>query len=168
MDYKYIEQLLERYWKCETSLEEEKILRTFFTQDNIPESLIKYKDLFNYQSSAKKEERLGDDFDEKILSLIDEPQPVKARRITISHRLMPLLKAAAVICVFLTIGDLVEHSLNFVNETTNNESANLAIAKDSASMESPSIAYDETAGAKQIADINKVLANKVDSSKTSK
>ena len=30
MDYKYIEQLLERYWNCETSLEEEQILRAFF------------------------------------------------------------------------------------------------------------------------------------------
>ena len=28
MDYKYIKQLLERYWNCETSLEEEDILRT--------------------------------------------------------------------------------------------------------------------------------------------
>ena len=43
MDYKYIEQLLERYWKCETSLEEEQILRTFFRQEEIPapfESLV--------------------------------------------------------------------------------------------------------------------------------
>ena len=32
MDYKYIEQLLERYWKCETTLEEEEILRMFFSQ----------------------------------------------------------------------------------------------------------------------------------------
>lgn len=39
MDYKYIEQLLERYWECETSLEEENILRTFFSQDNIPGDL---------------------------------------------------------------------------------------------------------------------------------
>ena len=31
MDYKYINQLLDRYWKCETSLEEEEILRTFFS-----------------------------------------------------------------------------------------------------------------------------------------
>lgn len=26
MDYKYIRQLLDRYWKCETTLEEEEIL----------------------------------------------------------------------------------------------------------------------------------------------
>ena len=34
MDYKYIEQLLERYWNCETSLEEEQILRSFFHIEN--------------------------------------------------------------------------------------------------------------------------------------
>ena len=39
MDYKYINQLLERYWKCETSLEEEEILRTFFSQDELPAEL---------------------------------------------------------------------------------------------------------------------------------
>ena len=33
MDYKYIEQLMDRYWECETSLEEEQILRTFFSQE---------------------------------------------------------------------------------------------------------------------------------------
>ena len=36
MDYKYINQLLERYWAAETTLEEEKILRTFFSQTDIP------------------------------------------------------------------------------------------------------------------------------------
>ena len=30
MDYKYIEQLIERYWECETSQQEEDILRAFF------------------------------------------------------------------------------------------------------------------------------------------
>ena len=44
MDYKYIEQLLEKYWNCQTSLEEEHILRTFFAQKDIPESLKVYKD----------------------------------------------------------------------------------------------------------------------------
>ena len=50
MDYKYINQLLERYWKCETSLEEEDILRAFFSQDNIPAELERYKPLFVYEA----------------------------------------------------------------------------------------------------------------------
>ena len=36
MDYKYIEQLLENYWNCETSTEEEQILRSFFSQKDVP------------------------------------------------------------------------------------------------------------------------------------
>ena len=47
MDYKYINQLLDRYWKCETSLEEEEILRTFFRQDELPAELKPYKSLFS-------------------------------------------------------------------------------------------------------------------------
>ena len=36
MNYKYIDQLLERYWNCETSIQEEQILRAFFQQEEIP------------------------------------------------------------------------------------------------------------------------------------
>ena len=46
MDYKYIEQLIERYWQCETTLQEEAILRAFFSQPDIPESLRQYQALF--------------------------------------------------------------------------------------------------------------------------
>ena len=63
MDYKYIEQLLERYFQCETTLKEEEILRTFFTQEDVPVWLMKYQSLFTYE--AQKEEALGDDFDER-------------------------------------------------------------------------------------------------------
>ena len=31
MDYKNIEQLLERYWECETTPQEERILKAFFS-----------------------------------------------------------------------------------------------------------------------------------------
>ena len=50
MDYKYIEQLLERYWECQTTLEEEAILRAFFAQDNVPVQLLPYRQLFMAQS----------------------------------------------------------------------------------------------------------------------
>lgn len=49
MDYKYIEQLLERYWECETSEAEESILRTFFSQKDIPAELKRYEALFKYE-----------------------------------------------------------------------------------------------------------------------
>ena len=62
MDYKYIEQLLERYWACETSLEEEEILCMFYSQKDIPANLLRYKDLFVYEQQSKKEEVLDEEF----------------------------------------------------------------------------------------------------------
>ena len=42
MNYQYIEQLLERYWDCQTTLEEEQILRSFFKQEDVPAHLMPY------------------------------------------------------------------------------------------------------------------------------
>ncbi|WP_300727508.1 hypothetical protein [uncultured Bacteroides sp.] len=109
MDYKYIEQLLERYWNCETSVEEEQILRSFFHQKEIPAHLLRYKSLFVYQD-AEKEVKLGDDFDRRILAEIERPV-VKAKRLTLHSRFMPLFKAAAVMALLFTIGGVVKHSM---------------------------------------------------------
>ena len=58
MDSKYIEQLLERYWQCETSLEEEAQLRTFFMEGDVPGHLLRYKDLFVYQQLQQPDVRI--------------------------------------------------------------------------------------------------------------
>ena len=97
MNYQYIEQLLERYWQCETTVEEEKILRTFFSQKDVPAALLPYKDLFTYEQQEREEAVLGDDFDSRMMELINEPAPVKARTIKLTERLKPLFKAAAVV-----------------------------------------------------------------------
>ena len=102
MDYKYIEQLLERYWQCETTLQEEAILRTFFSQPDIPEALRKYQALFAGES--QKEEPLGEDFDARMLDLIGEAP----KTITLKDRLMPLFKAAAIVAILLTLGNAAQ------------------------------------------------------------
>lgn len=106
MDYKYIEQLLERYFQCESTLKEEEILRSFFSQEDVPVWLMKYQTLFAYE--AEKEQLLGDDFDERILEMIEQNEPVKARVLTLTQRLKPLLKAAAVVAVLLTLGNAAQ------------------------------------------------------------
>ena len=109
MDYKYIEQLLERYWAAETSLEEEDILRAFFSQKEIPAELVQYRTLFVYEATEKESQVLGDDFDERILAMIEEePHAVKAREIPFKARLMPLFKAAAIVAIILTIGGALQ------------------------------------------------------------
>lgn len=54
MDSKTLEQLLEKYWTCETSLEEEKQLRDFFTGKNIPGSMKETAELFRFFEAEKK------------------------------------------------------------------------------------------------------------------
>ena len=108
MDFKYIEQLLERYWRCETSLEEEAQLRAFFNGSDVPEHLLRYKDLFVYQQ-LQQEVGLGADFDARVLAEVETPV-VKAKRLTLTARFIPLFKAAAVVAVVLSLGNVMQHS----------------------------------------------------------
>ena len=110
MDYKYINQLLERYWAGETSLEEEQILRSFFSQPNVPEELKQYRCLFIYEQTEPATDVLGDDFDEQLMSIIERPRPVKARVLTIGQRFAPLFKAAAVGAIILTLSNAAQSS----------------------------------------------------------
>lgn len=112
MDYKYIEQLLERYWEGSTSLEEESILRAFFSQENIPTDLLPYRPIFTFQAEEKGSEVLGDDFDEKILALTEDPKKVKAQVITMRQRLSPIFKAAAMVAILLTLGNAIQVPFN--------------------------------------------------------
>ncbi len=109
MDYKYIEQLLDRYWRCETSVEEETILRVFFSQSSIPSRLMPYKRFFSCEKKLQ-DVRLGSAFDEKVLAKVGDEGQVKARKVTWGNRLMPLYKAAASVAIVLTLGDAAQSS----------------------------------------------------------
>lgn len=110
MDYKYINQLLDRYWQGETTLEEEQILRSFFSQISVPKELEKYRSLFLYEQTAKKGDTLGDDFDERMLAMIEEPVEVEARRVTLAERFRPLFKAAAMVAIVLALSQAAQFS----------------------------------------------------------
>ncbi len=104
MDYKYIEQLLDRYWACETTPAEERILRDFFSQPDVPASLSLYKDLFVYEN-RQGHVGLGADFDERLVRMAGVGQPVvKARPLTWGRRLRPLYHAAAAVAVVALLG----------------------------------------------------------------
>ena len=120
MDYKYIEQLLERYWECQTTLEEEAILRAFFRQEDVPASLLPYRQLFA-EEDKMADEHLSEDFNERLLARIGETLPAvgqpeggffKAHRLTLVRRLSPFYRAAAVIAIMLTIGNAAFQSMS--------------------------------------------------------
>lgn len=109
MDYKYIEQLIDSYFACQTTPEEEKILREFFSQQEVPAQLARYKALFDYQT-RERQVRLASDFDRRLMDRIAREAPVKARRLSLSRRLMPFYKAAASIAVVMLLGTAAQHS----------------------------------------------------------
>lgn len=148
MDYKYIEQLLERYWQCQTTIEEEQILRAFFSQRDIPEKLRRYQPLFAASAQMANDEVLGDDFDARILAMTEERQTVvAARTITMRRRLMPLFKAAAVVAIIITLGNAAQLSFDGKPETASEE-INYKGYKDTFS--DPSMAYDRVHNALEL------------------
>ena len=73
MDSKRIEELLDKYWKCETSLEEEQQLRDYFNGNDVDDRLKENVALFKFFQYQRNEtvEDLG--FDDKVVSKIKAP-----------------------------------------------------------------------------------------------
>ena len=126
MDFKYIEQLLQRYFAAETTVQEEQILRTFFSQDKMPENLRRWQPLFQAQESWSNA-RLDEHFDERILQQVGE-QHVRAQRITLRQRLRPLYTAAAFIAFAIVGGTAVEQSTQY--DATDNANPTATVAQD--------------------------------------
>lgn len=144
MDYKYIEQLLERYWQCQTSLEEEAILKTFFSQAEVPAELQPYQALFVGEKMLQ-DAVLPHDFDARVLSAIEEHETVKARKITLGRRMMPFYKAAASVAIILTLGNTAQKSFYGQEDGGDYHYENYQ-----ESYNDPAMAYDQVAGALQM------------------
>ena len=140
MDYKYIEQLMDRYFEAETTLKEEQILKAFFEQseEELPENLRAYRELF---TSFEQDEMLGDDFDERMLQMIEEKPQVKARTISLSERFRPLMRAAAVVAILITLTTALNQS--FKDDKVWTDQSDSAL-KYEATGDEPAMAYDHS------------------------
>src|SRR5688572_988431 len=69
MDSKKIEELLQKYWDCETSLEEEQQLHEYFRGGHVEEHLRETATLFQYFEQQKKKS-VNEHFDSGVLEKI--------------------------------------------------------------------------------------------------
>jgi len=74
MDSKQLEQLLEKYWSCETSLEEEQQLKDHF-RGEVPEHLKETAQLFRYFEAQHEKSVDESDFDATVIKEIKRQVP---------------------------------------------------------------------------------------------
>lgn len=94
MDIKEIEYILERYWNCKTSVDEEKQLKLFFSKENIPEHLLIYKDFFSWEDSQSTI-TISNDFEDRIMGRIHSGMGNR-------QFFYPFLKIAASVLIILS------------------------------------------------------------------
>ncbi len=73
MDSKKLEELLQKYWDCETSLEEEKQLQEYFRTEKVPEQWKEAASLFHY-FEQQKNKSVNEQFDKTIIGQLKKPK----------------------------------------------------------------------------------------------
>jgi hypothetical protein len=81
MDSNRIDELLNKYWNCETSLEEEQELRQYFRGSQVPEQWKETASLFRYFEESKKKSLDDQPFDPRLLEKITVQQKGKGARL---------------------------------------------------------------------------------------
>jgi hypothetical protein len=94
MDFNKIEELLQRYWKCETTLEEEKLLHEYFQGNEIPEQVRETAALFHYFDANKKKSLNDSGFDHGVLQKVKTP---KVRLAKLAYNAMRIAAGLAVV-----------------------------------------------------------------------
>jgi hypothetical protein len=97
MDSKKIEELLNKYWDCETSLEEEQELREYFKESNIPEQYKETASLFRYFNHRKKKTIDDASFDKEVLRKVKTGS--KGKVVSLVYNAMRIAAGIAVLVV---------------------------------------------------------------------
>ena len=89
-----LKKLIEKYYNGESTEDEEKALRDYFRQDNIPEGMLTEKYIFGYYTASGEVPEPSIGFEERILAGIDASER-KSGSPGVRSKLLPLLSAAA-------------------------------------------------------------------------
>ncbi len=99
MNFQEVNELLNRYFDGETSLQEEAALRAYFNQPEVPASLRTWQPLFQYLESERSEQ-LDESFEVKLLEKIAATEHSGPRIRRLGYTLF--LRAAAVALLALS------------------------------------------------------------------
>lgn len=107
MDYKYISELIDRYFDCQTSVQEEQILQQFFLQEEVPAEFRQYAPLFMTLVEEQAIE-LPAEFEERLQQRMEGSKASQGKIVPLGRRvnrsLNPLYKAVASVALIITVG----------------------------------------------------------------
>ncbi|RHJ78395.1 hypothetical protein [Parabacteroides sp. AM08-6] len=108
MDNSRIHILLDKYWRCITTVEEERELRCFFSTQLIPPEFRPYQTWFQ-TSEAEELLPLSHEFDQKIMERIALEHRAKRRRWLFRLFMGLLISILVLFILFLTASFLSEN-----------------------------------------------------------
>lgn len=108
MDSKEIGQLLEKYWNCETSLEDEQILRSYFSGPNVHDQLKDAADLFRFFESERKRS-LEENFDHDMMRSVKKTE--RTTKVISMVRWVQVARIAAGVLVMVAAGYFVRNEI---------------------------------------------------------
>jgi hypothetical protein len=104
MDSNRIAILLERYWNCASTVEEEQELKAYFEQEEIADEFKEVASLFSYYNKQSNLKLADKGFDERILDKVSINREPKIRKLETNFQ--NYMKVAAVVVIVIT-GSLV-------------------------------------------------------------
>lgn len=108
MDSKEIGQLLEKYWNCETSLEEEQVLRSYFNGPNVPEQLKETAELFKF-FEGERLRALDGEFDNQVMRSVKKTE--RKTKVVSMVRWAQVARIAAGLAVVVIAGYFVRNEI---------------------------------------------------------
>jgi hypothetical protein len=123
MNFKEIEDLLEKFYEGGTTREEELWLRDFFTREEVPPHLSDHAGLFLYYEEAGKEKLSDPEFENRVLAEIDDTPVIQ--KYSTRKQFLFLTGIAATI---LLLGGLIYTFRNdvFLRSTKNSKDLEIA------------------------------------------
>src|ERR1044071_3871795 len=108
MDSKEIGQLLEKYWNCETTLEEEQVLRSYFNGPNVPDQLKDAAELFRFFEN-ERQRSLNTEFDHDVMHSVKKTE--RKTKIISMVRWVQVARIAAGVLVMVAAGYFIRNEV---------------------------------------------------------
>ena len=108
MDSKEIGQLLEKYWNCETTLEEEQVLRSYFNGPDVPDQLKDAAELFRFFEN-ERQRALNTEFDNDVLRSVKKTE--RKTKVISMVRWVQVARIAAGVLVMVAAGYFIRNEV---------------------------------------------------------